>query len=374
MTATTEAAIELDPARVRLGTLDRLLPVWILLAMALGLVLGRLVPGIAGALDSAKVSGVSLPIAIGLFLMMYPVLAKVRYADLGRLGGHRRLFGVSLLLNWLVGPVLMFALAWAFLPDLPAYRNGLILIGLARCIAMVLIWNMLARGSNEIAAVLVALNSLFQIVFYSALGWFFLSLVPRLFGASGSALTVGVWDIARNVLVFLGIPLLAAVATRLGCERYRGREWYERQVLPRLGPVALLALLYTIVVMFALQGDRISRLPLDVLRIALPLLVYFVVMFAAAFLLSWRLGFSYEETSSLAFTAAGNNFELAIAVAVATFGLSSGEALAGVVGPLIEVPALLSLVYLSLWLRGRLFAPRPGSPLPTASCRSLETP
>ncbi len=358
------AAVAADPAVVRLGTLDRLLPLWILLAMALGLLIGRVAPGVAPALDSAKVSGVSLPIAVGLFLMMYPVLARVRYSDLGRLGKRSRLFTVSLLLNWVLGPVLMFALAWAFLPDLPEYRTGLILIGLARCIAMVLVWNMLARGSGEVAAVLVALNSLFQIALYSAMGWFFLSVVPGWFGGAGTALQIGVWDIARNVLVFLGLPLVAAVLTRLGCERYRGRAWYESEVLPRLGPVALLALLYTIVVMFALQGDRISRLPVDVVRIAAPLLVYFAVMFTASFLLSWKLGFSYEETASLSFTAAGNNFELAIAVAIATFGLSSGEALAGVVGPLIEVPALVSLVYLSLWLRGRLFgAEHAASPL-----------
>ena len=356
------SATAADPASVRLRTLDRLLPLWILLAMALGLLIGRLAPGVAPALDAAQVSGVSLPIAVGLFLMMYPVLARVRYADLGRLKRRSRLFSVSLLLNWVVGPVLMFALAWAFLPDLPEYRTGLILIGLARCIAMVLIWNMLARGSGEVAAVLVALNSLFQIVFYSAMGWFFLSVVPGWFGGSGTALQIGVWDIARNVLIFLGLPLLAAVLTRMGCERYRGREWYEQEVLPRIGPLALLALLYTIVVMFALQGDRISRLPFDVVRIALPLLVYFALMFTASFLLSWKLGFSYEETASLSFTAAGNNFELAIAVAVATFGLSSGEALAGVVGPLIEVPALVSLVYLSLWLRGRLFGVDRASP------------
>jgi ACR3 family arsenite transporter len=344
-----------DPAAVRLRTLDRLLPLWILLAVALGLLVGRLAPGVAPALDAAQVSGVSLPIAIGLFLMMYPVLARVRYADLGRLRQRGRLFGVSLVLNWVVGPLLMFALAWVFLPDLPEYRTGLILIGLARCIAMVLIWNMLARGNAEVAAVLVALNSLFQIVFYSAMGWFFLTVVPGWFGGAGTALNIGVWDIARNVLVFLGLPLLAAVLTRTVCERYRGRAWYEQRVLPRIGPLALLALLYTIVVMFALQGDRISRLPLDVVRIAVPLLAYFAVMFTASFLLSWKLGFSYEETASLSFTAAGNNFELAIAVAVATFGLSSGEALAGVVGPLIEVPALVTLVYLSLWLRSRLF-------------------
>ncbi len=353
-----------DPAAVRLRTLDRLLPLWILLAMALGLLVGRLAPGVAPALGAAQVSGVSLPIAVGLFLMMYPVLARVRYSDLGRLRRRGRLFGASLVLNWLVGPVLMFALAWLFLPDLPEYRTGLILIGLARCIAMVLIWNLLARGSDEVAAVLVALNSLFQIVFYSAMGWFFLSVVPGWFGSAGTRLEVGILDIARSVLVFLGLPLLAAVLTRTLCERWRGRAWYEEKVLPRIGPVALLALLYTIVVMFALQGDRISRLPLDVVRIAVPLLVYFVLMFAGSFLLSWKLGFSYEETASLSFTAAGNNFELAIAVAVATFGLASGEALAGVVGPLIEVPALVSLVYLSLWLRGRLFAvPRPVPPI-----------
>lgn len=368
---TARATVAPDPATVRLGTLDRLLPLWILLAMAIGLLVGRVAPGVGPALDSAKVSGVSLPIAVGLFLMMYPVLARVRFSDLGRLGNRRRLFTVSLVLNWVVGPVLMFALAWAFLPDLPHYRTGLILIGLARCIAMVLIWNMLARGSGEVAAVLVALNSLFQIAFYSALGWFFLSVVPGWFGGAGAALQIGVWDIARSVLVFLGLPLLAAVLTRLGCERVRGRPWYEREVLPRLGPVALLALLYTIVVMFALQGDRISRLPLDVLRIAAPLLVYFAVMFTASFLLSWKLGFSYEETASLSFTAAGNNFELAIAVAVATFGLSSGEALAGVVGPLIEVPALVALVYLSLWLRKRLFVSARATP---ALSRPVETP
>ena len=320
----TAAARNEDVGEARLQALDRLLPLWILLAMATGLVLGRLAPGVAPALDRVRIAGVSLPIAVGLFLMMYPVLARVRFDMLGTLGRRGRLFSVSLFLNWVLGPVLMFVLAWAFLPDRPEYRTGLILIGLARCIAMVLIWNMLARGSGEIAAVLVALNSLFQIAFYSALGWFFLCVVPGWFGASGAALHVGFWDIARNVLVFLGLPLLAAVLTRAGFERARGREFYEREVLPRIAPLALLALLYTIVVMFALQGDRISRLPLDVARIALPLLVYFGVMFTSSFLLCWKLGFSYEETASLSFTAAGNNFELAIAVAIATFGLGFG--------------------------------------------------
>ena len=250
----------------------------------------------------------------------------------------------------------MFALAWLFLPDLPHYRTGLVLIGLARCIAMVLIWNMLAKGSSEIAALLVALNSVFQILFYSLLGWLFITVVPGWLGADASEFHVSMWEIAKSVLLFLGVPLVAGALTRSALVRRRGEEWYERKFLPKVGPAALLGLLYTIVIMFAMQGDKIVRLPLDVLRIAVPLLLYFVIMFTAAFLLSKRLGFSYEETASLSFTAAGNNFELAIAVAIGLFGISSGEALAGVVGPLIEVPALLALVYLSLWLKERLFA------------------
>ena len=343
----------------KLSFIDRFLPVWIFVAMALGIGLGRAFPTLGARLDTVTLDTVSLPIAIGLLWMMYPVLAKVRCGELGRLRTRGRLFATSLVLNWMVGPVLMFALAWLFLPDLPHYRTGLVLIGLARCIAMVLIWNMLACGSNEVAAVLVALNSVFQIVFYSVLGWFFLSVVPGWLGAEGTAFDVSMWSIGKSVLIFLGVPLAAGALTRLSLTRLKGEDWYETKFLPRLGPLALLGLLYTIVLMFAMQGEKLTRLPLDVVRISIPLLVYFGVMFTSAFFLSRKLGFSYEETASLSFTAAGNNFELAIAVAVGVFGMASGEALAGVVGPLIEVPALIALVHLSLWLKRRLF-PRSG--------------
>jgi len=343
------------PVAARLSRVDRFLPVWIFLAMGLGIGLGRVYPALGPALDTVKVGGVSLPIAVGLFWMMYPVLAKVRYGKLGEVGANGRLFAASLVFNWVLGPTLMFALAWVLLPDLPHYRTGLILIGLARCIAMVLIWNMLARGSGEVAAVLVALNSVFQILFYSVLGWLFLTVVPGWLGGGGTAFHVSMWDIAKSVVLFLGLPLAAGALTRVGLVRARGETWYEERFLPNIGPTALLGLLYTIVLMFAMQGDKIVALPLDVVRIAVPLVLYFAIMFTSAFLVSKRLGFSYEETASLSFTAAGNNFELAIAVAVGLFGIASGEALAGVVGPLIEVPALLALVYLSLWLRKRLF-------------------
>ena len=350
------------PVVQRLSFVDRLLPVWIAVAMALGLLLGRVFPDLGMRLDAVKLDTVSLPIAVGLLWMMYPVLAKVRYGEIHQLRSRGKLFATSLVLNWIAGPVLMFTLAWLLLPDLPHYRTGLILIGLARCIAMVLIWNMLARGSNELAAVLVALNSLFQILCYSLLGWFFITVVPGWLGHSGSSFDVSMWAIAKSVLIFLGVPLLAGALTRYSLVRLRGSAWYEEKFLPRLGPTALLGLLYTIVLMFAMQGDKITRLPIDVVRIAIPLLVYFGVMFTSAFLIARRLGFTYEETASLSFTAAGNNFELAIAVAVGVFGISSGEALAGVVGPLIEVPALIGLVYLSLWLRQRLF-PGSGAPI-----------
>lgn len=344
----------------RLSTLDRWLPLWIFLAMAVGLGLGRAWPGLGAALDRYTVAGVSVPIGLGLLWMMYPVLAKVRYESIGRHLGDHRLLGTSLVLNWVVGPVLMFALAWLLLPDLPAYRNGLILVGLARCIAMVLIWNSLACGSNELAAVLVALNSLFQILTYSVLGWFFLTVVPGWLGAESAVLDISMGAIARSVLIFLGIPLLAGWLTRRTLVARRGEAWYEGTFLPRIGPTALLGLLYTIVLMFAMQGDRILDRPLDVLRIALPMIAYFVLMFGSGFLLARRLGFGYPETASLAFTAAGNNFELAIAVAVATFGIASGEALAAVVGPLIEVPVLVALVYVALWAR-RFFPPMESS-------------
>ncbi len=341
----------------QLAFLDRFLPVWILGSMGLGLALGRLWPGLGAALDRVQVAGVSLPIAVGLFWMMYPVLARVRYDAVARHAGNARLLTTSLALNWLIGPLVMFGLAWLFLSDLPAYRNGLILIGLARCIAMVLIWNSLARGSNELAAVLVALNSVFQILTYSVLGWLLLTVVPGWFGVAGTVLDVSMGLIAKSVLLFLGVPLLAGYLTRRLLVARRGEAWYERDFLPRFGPTALLGLLYTIVLMFAMQGDRLLELPLDVLRIAVPLVVYFLVMFGLSMALAWRLGFGYAESASLSFTAAGNNFELAIAVAIATFGLGSGEALAAVVGPLIEVPALVGLVYVALWSR-RFFAAR----------------
>lgn len=345
----------------RLSTLDRFLPLWIFLAMALGLGLGKTWPGLGPALDRVKVDTVSLPIAIGLLWMMYPVLAKVRYGELGHLTARGRLLGLSLAFNWVIGPLLMFALAWLFLPDLPHYRTGLILIGLARCIAMVLIWNLLACGSNELAAVLVALNSLFQILFYSVLGWLFITVIPAWLGLSGAEFHVSMAAIAKSVAIFLGVPLVGGALTRLVLVRRRGVEWYEKVFLPRLGPTALVGLLYTIVLMFAMQGDKILARPLDVLRIAMPLLVYFAIVFVAAFLTARKIGCTYEETAAVAFTAAGNNFELAIAVAVGVFGIASGEALAGVVGPLIEVPALIALVYLALWLRRRLWPASPTS-------------
>ncbi|HZK78964.1 MAG TPA: ACR3 family arsenite efflux transporter [Gemmatimonadaceae bacterium] len=339
----------------RLSTLDRFLPLWIFAAMAAGLALGRIFPKLGALLDRVQVAGVSVPIGIGLLWMMYPVLAKVRYESIGEHVRDTRLLGTSLFFNWVLGPVVMLALAWAFLPDLPEYRNGLVLIGLARCIAMVLIWNSLACGSGELAAVLVALNSVFQILTYSFLGWLFLSVVPGWFGAETAVVHVSMWSIAKSVLIFLGIPLLAGYLTRRILVARRGETWYSETFIRKIGPTALIGLLYTIVLMFAMQGDRILHLPIDVLRIALPLLVYFFVMFGLAFVVSKKLGFDYQTTASLSFTAAGNNFELAIAVAVATFGIASGEALAAVIGPLVEVPALIGLVYVSLWAGRRFF-------------------
>jgi ACR3 family arsenite transporter len=336
------------PVVRRLSTLDRFLPFWIFAAMGLGLLLGHLFPNLGAALDRVKIAGVSVPIGVGLLWMMYPVLAKVRYETIGHHAANTKLLATSLFFNWILGPIVMFALAWLLLPDLPAYRNGLVLIGLARCIAMVLIWNSLACGSSELAAVLVALNSVFQILTYSVLGWLFLSVVPGWFGGETAVVHVSMWEIAKSVLIFLGIPLLAGYLTRRVLVGRRGEQWYSGTFMPKFGPTALVGLLYTIVLMFAMQGDRILHFPVDVLRIALPLLVYFFIMFGLAFVLSMKLGFGYQETASLSFTAAGNNFELAIAVAVATFGIGSGEALAAVVGPLIEVPALIGLVYVSL--------------------------
>jgi arsenite transporter len=337
----------------KLSRLDQLLPVWIGIAMAVGLLVGRLVPGLNSALNQVQVEGISLPIALGLLVMMYPVLAKVRYDRLDTVTGARKLLASSLVLNWLVGPALMFALAWLLLPDLPDYRTGLTIVGLARCIAMVIIWNDLARGDREAAAVLVALNSIFQVVMFAALGWFYLSVLPGWLGLQQSAISTSPWQIAKSVLVFLGVPLLAGYLTRRFGEKAKGRNWYEATFLPRIGPWALYGLLFTIVILFALQGHQITSRPLDVLRIAIPLLAYFAVMWGGGYLLGAILGLGYERTTTLAFTAAGNNFELAIAVSIATYGAASGQALAGVVGPLIEVPVLVALVYVSLVLRGR---------------------
>ncbi|MBQ1011327.1 ACR3 family arsenite efflux transporter [Micromonospora sp. M51] len=351
----------------RLSTLDRLLPVWIGAAMVAGLLLGRLIPGLDEALDLVKVGGISVPIALGLLIMMYPVLAKVRYDRLDTVTSDRRLLISSLVINWLVGPAVMFALAWLLLPDQPAYRTGLIIVGLARCIAMVIIWNDLACGDREAAAVLVALNSVFQVLAFGLLGWFYLTVLPGWLGLEQAGLSVSGWDIAGSVLVFLGIPLAAGYLTRRLGERAKGRDWYEARFLPRIGPVALYGLLFTIVLLFALQGDAITAQPWDVARIAVPLLAYFGIMWFGSFAIGRAIGLSYERTTTLAFTAAGNNFELAIAVAIGVFGVTSGQALAGVVGPLIEVPVLVALVYVSLAARRRFGHPDINQLKPAAS-------
>lgn len=340
-------------APAQLSTTDKFLPVWIGAAMIAGLVLGRFIPGLGSWLGAVEIDGVSLPIALGLLVMMYPVLAKVRYDRLGTVTGDRRLLASSLVLNWIIGPALMFALAWIFLADLPEYRTGLIIVGLARCIAMVIIWNDLACGDREAAAVLVAINSIFQVVAFAALGWFYLSVLPGWLGLDQAALDVSPWQIAQSVLIFLGIPLAAGYLSRVWGEKARGRTWYEETFLPLISPWALRGLLFTIVLLFALQGEQITNRPLDVARMAVPLLIYFALMWGVGFAVGKGLGLSYARTTTLAFTAAGNNFELAIAVAIATFGVTSGQALAGVVGPLIEVPVLVGLVYVSLALRRR---------------------
>ena len=350
------ARTDLDEAVLhRLSLLDRWLPVWIGAAMVGGLLLGRVFPGVQEILTAGDIDGTSLPIAIGLLAMMYPVLAKVRYEEIGHITGDRRLLGLSLLLNWVVGPALMFVLAWTFLPDQPEFRTGLIVVGLARCIAMVLIWNDLACGDREAAALLVAINSLFQIVAYAALGVFYLQILPGWLGWQTADAQFSTWSITKSVLIFLGIPLVAGFLTRrIGIAR-KGSQWYEQRFIPRISPIALYGLLFTIVVMFALQGQSITEDPLAVVRIAVPLLCYFAIMWFTAFFASRAVGLDYPKTATMAFTAAGNNFELAIAVCIGVWGVSSGQALAGTIGPLVEVPALVALVYVSLWLRRRLF-------------------
>ena len=350
------------PVTRRLSFVDRYLPVWILVAMGLGIGLGRAMPSLNRHLDAIQVTrGTSLPIFVGLLVMMYPVLAKVRYGRLTSVTRDRRMLVSSLVLNWVVGPAVMFALAWLLLPDLPAYRTGLIIVGLARCIAMVLIWNDLSGGDREAAAVLVALNSLFQIAAFAILGYFYLRVLPGWLGLSTVGLHLSVGTIAETVAIFLGVPLVAGYLTRRIGERRKGRAWYEEKLLPRLGPFALYGLLYTIVILFALQGHTITARPAEVARIALPLLGYFCVMWFGSFALGRALRLPYERTATLAFTAAGNNFELAIAVCIGVFGVTSGEALSGVVGPLIEVPVLVSLVYVALWARRRYPRARPGA-------------
>lgn len=347
MTAASTATARIAPKR--LSTLDKWLPLWIGLAMVAGLLLGRFLPALSDLLSHLEVGGISVPIGLGLLVMMYPVLAKVRYDKVAAVTGDKKLLASSLVLNWLVGPAVMFALAWIFLPDLPEYRTGLIVVGLARCIAMVVIWNDLACGDREATAVLVAINSVFQVVMFSVLGWFYLTVLPGWLGLDAQGLEVSVWQIALNVLVFLGVPLVAGFASRWIGEKRRGRDWYEEKFIPKVGPWALYGLLFTIVLLFALQGDAVLGKPLDVARIALPLLVYFGLMWFVGLLLGKGIGLGYARSTTLAFTAAGNNFELAIAVAIGTFGAASGQALAGVVGPLIEVPVLVGLVYVSLW-------------------------
>ena len=352
---TTNTPAPAAVATRRLSTLDKWLPVWIGLAMIAGLLLGRFIPALSDVLTRMEVAGISVPIGLGLLVMMYPVLAKVRYDKIAAVTGDKKLLISSLVLNWLLGPAVMFALAWLFLPDLPEYRTGLIIVGLARCIAMVVIWNDLACGDREATAVLVAINSIFQVVMFSVLGWFYLTVLPGWLGLDTQGLDVSVWQIALNVFVFLGVPLIAGFATRWIGEKRKGRDWYEEKFIPRIGPWALYGLLFTIVLLFALQGEAITNSPLDVAQIALPLLVYFALMWFAGLLLGKGIGLGYARSTTLAFTAAGNNFELAIAVAIGTFGATSGQALAGVVGPLIEVPVLVGLVYVSLWAARRWF-------------------